>query len=93
LIKKTKITINIFIILFTFLFIEVIYLKYTKSMSVSQLNKKKQFLQIVQMPDLAICTTTISIRHRSLSDTFSIYKDDPSLREHFLSTFTYKQGS
>lgn len=51
--------------------------------------KKESFVTIVGLPDLAIVTETSSVRHRTLSDLFSLYRDDANLREYFPSTFTY----
>jgi len=65
------------------------YLYNTKSVTKKQLDKKLAFVKIVGLPDLAISTEAIYIRHRSLVDLFSIYKDDGTLREYFPSTFTY----
>ena len=49
--------------------------------------KKISFVRLSGLPDLAISTEANYVRHRSLSDIFSIYKDDGSLREYFPSTF------
>ncbi|WP_294884216.1 MULTISPECIES: hypothetical protein [unclassified Sulfurimonas] len=53
------------------------------------LNLKNDFTKVVGLPDLAISTEASFIRHRTMSNLFSIYKDDPSLREYFPSTYTY----
>jgi len=67
----------------------VIYLLLAKSMSWETKMQKSQFVSLVGLPDLALVTETSSIRHRSLTDIFSLYRDDPSLREYFPSTFSY----
>ncbi len=51
------------------------------------LEKKLTFVELSTLSDLAISTEATYIRHRSLSDIFSIYKDDGSLREYFTSTY------
>ena len=51
------------------------------------LDKKLSFVKFVGLPDLAITTEATYIRHRSLADLFSIYKDDGSLREYFPTTY------
>lgn len=51
--------------------------------------KKISFVSFVGLPDLAISTEATFVRHRTMSDIFSIYKDDGSLREYFPSTYTY----
>ena len=49
--------------------------------------KKNQFVKIIALPDLAISTELSYIRHRSLSDVFSIYSVDGSLREYSKSSY------
>ena len=50
---------------------------------------KRLFVQIVGLPDLAISNETHYVRHRSLSDIFSIFSNSPTLTENFPSTFVY----
>ncbi|HIP55668.1 MAG TPA: hypothetical protein EYG97_01435 [Arcobacter sp.] len=54
-----------------------------------QINAKNSFVSLVGLPDLAICTDTQYIRHRSLSSFFESYNNDGTLREYSTSTFTY----
>jgi hypothetical protein len=69
---------------------EVLYLYKTKSLDEDSLRLKREFVSTLLLPDLAISTEASYIRHRSLSDFFSIYKDDATLREYFASTYVYK---
>lgn len=92
MIKKTKILLISFSILILFTTSIIVYLSMTQTLTKEQIEKKQLLVSIAKMPDLAISTTASYIRNRSLSDTFSIYKDDPALREYFPSTFTYSQG-
>lgn len=69
-----------------------IYLYKTKSITISQQIKKEQFVGLAGLPDLAIVTETSSVRHRTLCDLFSLYRDDATLREYFPSTFTYSHS-
>jgi len=71
------------------LVLETSYLHSSKSMSSDMLNSKLAFVELSGLPDLAISTEATYLRHRSMSDIFSIYKDDGSLREYFPSTFVY----
>ncbi len=73
--------------------IQAIYIANTKSMTSQTLNKKLLFVKMSGLPDLAISTEASYVRHRSLSDMFSIYKDDGNLREYFPSTFTYNHST
>jgi hypothetical protein len=91
LIRKTKITFAIFAILLSILVVQILYLVSTKSLTKQQIEIKYNFVKISQMPDLALCTDTFYIRHRTLSDMFSIYKDEAGLREYSLTTFAYSR--
>ena len=85
--KKSNYLSYIFLVLFTLIAIETIYLVSVKSMSSDLLKKKNAFVELVGLPDLAISTEATYVRHRSVSDIFSIYKDDGTLREYFPSTY------
>lgn len=85
--KKTPYMLFVFVGLFTIFGIQMTYLTSKKSMSEEMLNKKLDFVKLTGLPDLAISTEATYIRHRSLTNVFSIYKDDGSLREYFPSTF------
>ena len=71
----------------------LIYLNSYKTITIKDIEDKNKIVKISQLPDLAISTEANYIRHRSLSDIFTQYKDDPSLREYFPSTFIYSQGT
>lgn len=71
---------------------ESIYLSYVKTLSQETQTKRKEFVAIGGLPDLAISTEATFIRHRSMSEVFSIYKDDGSLREYFPSTYAYSHS-
>lgn len=85
--KKTRYTLYIFSGLVSFLLLESLYLGYEKFTSAQALEKKLAFIKVSGLPDLAISTEATYIRHRSLADIFSIYKDDGSLREYFPTTY------
>lgn len=86
--KKSKSLFYAFLALIGLFFIEALYLN-SKSIDSDMLNSKKEFVKLVRLPDLAISTEASFIRHRTVSDLFSIYKDDPSLREYFPSAYIY----
>ena len=90
--KKTYILFFILFIVIALLTTELLYLNSTKAMSLTQKKKKESFVSIAGLPDLSIVTETSSVRHRTLSDLFSIYRDDANLREYFPSTFTYSHS-
>ena len=90
--KKSHTLFYMLIGLGTIFIIQLFYLQQTKSITPTQQIKKEQFVTIAGLPDLAIVTETSSVRHRTLSDLFSIYRDDANLREYFPSTFTYSHS-
>jgi len=69
------------------LVLQYLYLDKTMAVSNNQIDAKKEFVALLGLPDLAISTEATFIRHRSLSSTFEIYKDDGILREYFPSSF------
>lgn len=68
---------------------ELIYLNKEYTLVQKDIQKKKTFVNTLALPDIAFCSETMYIRHRSLSDVFSIYKDDPNLREYSLNSYIY----
>lgn len=90
--KKTHYLFYLIFTLISFLIVLSIYLYNTKSITKQNLDKKITFLKYSTLPDLAISTEASYIRHRSLTNIFSIYKDDGNLREYFPSTFTYSHS-
>ncbi|MCW8894301.1 MAG: hypothetical protein OQK48_03355 [Sulfurimonas sp.] len=91
--KKSRFVFYSFITLGALLLLELSYIQSTKSVSSEVLNYKRFFVEQIGLPDLAISTEANYVRHRSLSDMFGIYKDDASLREYFVSTFTYSHSN
>ena len=68
---------------------EVLYLKNSKTLKKSDIDKRGIFLSLSSLPDLSVSTETRFIRHRSLSDVFSIFSESPETREYFPATFVY----
>ncbi len=89
---KTPRLIFFTLFLISLLILESLYLSATKTMSPEMLSKRKDFVALSGLPDLAISTEATYVRHRSMSDMFSIYKDDGSLREYFPSTYAYSHS-
>ena len=71
------------------LFSIALYLNIYKSMSKIEYENKNQFVKLTSLPDLALSTQSSYIRHRSLTDLFSIYSNDGVLREYDITSFTY----
>lgn len=55
----------------------------------NNLSQKELFVKKIGLPDLSISTEAKYIRHRSLSDIFSIFSEDPEGVSYFVTTFTY----
>jgi len=84
--KKKTFYISIFIGFIGFILIsQVVYLS-SKRLDIKS---KTLFVQIESLPDLAISSEAHFVRHRSLSDLFSIFSNSPTLTEFFPSTFVY----
>lgn len=66
-----------------------VQLIYMYSFASLHVEEKNAFVKVVDLPDLAISNSANFIRHRSLSDTFSLFSNGPELLEYFPSTFVY----
>lgn len=85
MLKKTKylfIVILLNISLFLFMFI-ILY-----NNQIDSKKDKKLFISIIGLPDLAISTTNSYIRHRSLTNIKTIFKDGPEHIEYSKVAFT-----
>ncbi len=89
---KTPLLFYILFFLIIVLIVESAYINSTKTISMDVERKRKEFVAFSGLPDLAISTEATYVRHRSMSDIFSIYKDDGSLREYFPSTYAYSHS-
>jgi len=85
--KKSRYTFFIFLTLFLVLTLELFYVNFTNGVDKTSLEKKEQFVKLTTLPDLAIFSDTSYIRHRSLANVASIYKDDGSLREYSILSY------
>lgn len=81
-----------FVLFFSFLVVEIVYIALTKSQTQRLLQSKTEAVKYVGLPDLAIATDASFIRHRSISDFFSAHKDDGVLRDYFFSAAIYEEG-
>jgi len=90
--RKSYLLFYIFWVIIALFGIEIFYLSQTKTITPSQKAKKNSFVELSGLPDLAIVTESFFVRHRTMSDMFSIYRDDPMLREYFPSSFAYSHS-
>ena len=77
----------IFAFLIGTLSVQLVYLSANLSMTTGELEKKRAFVEIIALPDLAI-GSDYYIRHRTLATLFDINKDDALLRENSFLTFS-----
>jgi len=82
----------LFASLLLFIVVESLYLSLNDGIDGSMAEKKRSFVSLVGLPDLAISTEATYIRHRSISSVFSIYKDDATLREYFPSAYVFSHS-
>ena len=85
--KKTYMLFYMFLFIISFLFVQLLYFSMQKSMSSEALEKKLSFVSLIGLPDLSLSSESYYIRHRTLSNVFSIYPDDGTLREKSNSSF------
>ena len=78
-----------FLLVFIFS-LQTLYMYTTKNYNITS---KNNFIKVVGLPDLAISNEAHFVRHRSLSDTFSLFSNGPELLEYFPSTFTYNYSN
>ena len=90
---KSKIFFITLFSLLTTLFAVVTYLKKYETINNTQKTNKNILIETHALPDLAISTEAMYIRHRSLSDIFSLFKESPSLLEYFPTSFVYNFSS
>ncbi|PLY08150.1 MAG: hypothetical protein C0625_02905 [Arcobacter sp.] len=90
--KKSKYLLFIISIAICTITLEVIYLQINKSLNKKNILEKNILLKAIGLPDLSTSNEAMYIRHRTLSNTFSIFKDSPELREYFPSTFIYSHS-
>ncbi|MEA3370502.1 MAG: hypothetical protein U9Q40_04115 [Campylobacterota bacterium] len=86
--KKTSLLFYIFSVLVAILLFQTLYLSSEKSMQIATKEKKVLFVGLTGLPDLALASQSLYIRHRSLSLTSDIYSLDGSLREYDKSTYS-----
>jgi hypothetical protein len=91
--RKSKYLIGFISLNILALFILIFYLSKYHTISNNSLLQKNLFVSILGLPDLAITTEAMYIRHRSLTTTFELFKDSPELREYFPSSFTYNYSN
>ncbi len=83
--KNLKYFLSFFSLLAIFFIGEVTVL----SLQNKHIEEKQMFVKKVGLPDLAISTEAKYIRHRSLTDIFSMFNENPISISYFLTSFAY----
>ncbi|MBK8944233.1 MAG: hypothetical protein IPM32_03080 [Ignavibacteriae bacterium] len=87
--KSTTKFLFIFVLVITISIFEIIYYGYYSEQKSKLFHIKRKSVNLVQLPDLALSTEAIWIRHRSITNIFSIVPDDGNLLEYYPSSFIY----
>ncbi len=90
--KKSKYLFIIIVLILFSIALELTYLSNAKNLDKKDIEDKNILVSSLGLPDLAISTEAMYIRHRTLSDTFSIFKESPELKEYFPTTFIYSHS-
>lgn len=77
----------------TILIVVVTYLYINKTLTKEQIKEKNILVSTLGLPDLSLLNSSIYLRHRSLSNIFSIFNEGPELKEHQMLTFTYSHSN
>ncbi len=67
---------------------EIFYLQQKDVRSI--IAKKRKAVQLIKLPDLAVVTEATWLRHRSISNVFTVFPEDGSLLDYFPASFIYK---
>ncbi|MCP5063199.1 MAG: hypothetical protein GY936_12145 [Ignavibacteriae bacterium] len=79
----------IFIVIVTFTIAEAYYYNYKfESMDEAILQKRKA-VSLIQLPDLALVTETVWLRHRTITNMFCVFPEDGTLLDYYPSSFVY----
>lgn len=87
--KSVKILLTTFLVVIVLSLIEIIYYGFDFDKNILMLEKKSKAVSLIKLPDLALASETIWIRHRSISNIFSIFPEDGTLLEYYPSSFVY----
>jgi len=94
--KKSHISSNIilwiFVSVIAFTITEIFYFN-TESKNIETVIIQKQTaVSIIGLPDLALATESVWLRHRSIGNVFSVFPEDGSLLDYYPASFIYNTG-
>ena len=87
--SKTKIFILIFASLSFIFLLELIYLANLTSLKHDQIENKKYVTSLLSLPNLAISSDELFLRHRSYANVFDIFPNDGELQSNSKMSFVY----
>ncbi|MBK7105295.1 MAG: hypothetical protein IPH62_08425 [Ignavibacteriae bacterium] len=87
--KSTNKLLAAFFIVIIFSTFEIIYYSIDFAENNLLFEKKRKAAALVKLPDLALASETIWIRHRSIANVFSIFPEDGTLLDYYPSSFVY----
>ncbi|MBI3873934.1 MAG: hypothetical protein HY307_02845 [Arcobacter sp.] len=77
---------SIFLLL---LILEMIYINYSSKVSHQSLENKMSIVKIISLPDLAISSDSLYLRHRSYANIFDRLSSDGELQANSKMSFVY----
>ncbi len=95
--RKNNISSNvilwIFLLVITLTITELFYFNYQSKNIDTIIIKKQKAVAIIGLPDLALATEAVWLRHRSIGNVFSVFPEDGSLLDYYPSSFVYNTGT
>ena len=89
---SSNIIIWIFISVIVFTIAEIFYFNYKSNNIEILISQKHKVVSIIGLPDLALASEAVWIRHRSIKNVFSIFPEDGSLLDYYPSSFVYNSN-
>jgi len=68
---------------------ETAWYAFSGTMSADKAERKRSFVAMTGLPDLAVATEARFLRFRSLGDPYSPFNEGPELLDYFPASFTY----
>ena len=91
--RKNNISSNvilwIFLLVISLTITELFYFNYQSKNIDTIIIQKQKAVAIIGLPDLALSTEAVWLRHRSISNVFSVFPEDGSLLDYYPSSFVY----
>ena len=86
--KTSLMFLSIFLIVIFFAAAEMIY--FGSKDNTKTIARKKEAVSLIKLPDLAIVTEATWLRHRSITNVFTVFSEDGVLLDYYPASFVYK---